>query len=311
MNPYQGWDAETFVRRIAENLAEIAQKEKNIAAMQKVVTAGKHAAETLPNLLATAITELQTLQTAKTAMEAAQKLRTAVVVAETSTALSRLATIGRCLGVTGRLAPLAGGAAVGVGAFLLSLFAYFVAGALGTAMADDPVEAGPRMAEHRADLRDMERIADPTTDPTEKERLIERLEGGRDVVIPDLPAFSGERFGIYVAGKDVFVGQKSVIENASVASVVLWGVHPTNKVKNVATVKNALAENKTFGNAADAWKAYKGIKKNVKRAHSGFVSHGKLGRFENAPDFGIQLDPSVLASDRWYAVNNEDRFLVR
>jgi hypothetical protein len=176
------------------------------------------------------------------------------------------------------------------------------------------VAVGPEKARDIRELEVDREKARTSTDPAVRAAAIKAIEDRREVRIAEKP-IRGDGYGIFVANNDVFVGQKSVIEDAALATVILWGTDGTRKVKDVAQVKNALQGDRTFPTPAAAMDAYRTLLKSVKRASAAFASHGKIGQFQNVPlriaTDTVEIDTAVLVPDHWYAVNNVDRFLVR
>jgi hypothetical protein len=176
------------------------------------------------------------------------------------------------------------------------------------------VAAGKDKADTISKIQAAQEKASTGTDPAAQQSAEAAIENLRELGIPVLPT-RGDGYSIFVANNDVFVGQKSVIEDAALSTVILWGTDGTRKVKDVAQVKNALRGDRTLPTPLAALNAYRTLLKNSKRASAAFASHGKLGQFQDVPlQIGpdtVQIDTSVLVPDHWYAINNVERFLVR
>jgi hypothetical protein len=225
---------------------------------------------------------------------------------------------GRFLGAAGELlglSSLQAAAVIGGLAVVTPLVIWAAYEGYQTATYNPPVvAAGKEKADHISKIQAAQEKARTSTDPAEKQSAEAAIEGLRELGVPVLPT-RGDGYSIFVANNDVFVGQRSVIEDAALSTVILWGTDGSRKVKDVAQVKNALQGDRSFPTPVAALNAYQTLLKNSKRASAAFASHGKLGQFQDVPlQIGpdtVRIDTAVLVPEHWYAINNVERFLVR
>jgi hypothetical protein len=165
---------------------------------------------------------------------------------------------------------------------------------------DRPVKMGTEAAELQKKLDRQDKFI---TDPREREEAKTEIINRQRKVDPppEKERPTREAYGIYLAGQDVFVGQKSVIEAAPVSTIILWGRDPNKKVKDVATVANFHPEGKTFATWSEAWEEYTRLKTEQGPAHPAFRSWGRVARFAGCP-------ANPQRKDGRYFINNEERF---